>query len=444
MKRKGYCALTGIWLAACLSGTPASAEDTLILTTDIFPPYQVREGEELGGTSVQALDCIFKTLRQPYSIRVMPWERAIYEVSQGKADGFFSATSTRRADRFAVLSAPLALEKWYWYSNQDRAPVRPQEGSAIEGPGADSQEAQRGAAQREAAPRSAGPRIGAVRGSNQLAWLLDGGYEVEQQVRSTEQLLQLLELGRIDTFLADQSTLRTTLTKLPLALRPEYERFQQYSTLGVYFSKRYLNTRSDFMQQFNKQIYFCLAEIPVLTQQEREPLLLAHQQLFQAWPDRPDIIAAARAQNRRHQHLTIPDIMKLDRQWLDERGTKTRPLIDQVTSTELSQRLAEQQLDSNGLITEIIVTDRFGLNVGVSEITTDYWQGDEAKFSEAFFNRTNAIYEGQLEYDQSTQGYQVHISSQIRDPASDEIIGVLIIGLDIQRVLQANGSIGVK
>tara|TARA_R110002020_G_scaffold165700_2_gene353327 strand:+ start:12525 stop:13859 length:1335 start_codon:yes stop_codon:yes gene_type:complete len=444
MKRKGYCALTGIWLAACLSGTPASAEDTLILTTDIFPPYQVREGEELGGTSVQALDCIFKTLRQPYSIRVMPWERAIYEVSQGKADGFFSATSTRRADRFAVLSAPLALEKWYWYSNQDRAPVRPQEGSAIEGPGADSQEAQRGAAQREAAPRSAGPRIGAVRGSNQLAWLLDGGYEVEQQVRSTEQLLQLLELGRIDTFLADQSTLRTTLTKLPLALRPEYERFQQYSTLGVYYSKRYLDTRTDFMQQFNKQIYACLKEIPVLTEQEREQLLTAHQQLFHAWPARPDIIAAVQAQNRRHQNLTIPDIMKLDQQWLDERGTQDSPLIDQVTSTELSQRLAEQQRDSNGLITEIIVTDRFGLNVGVSEITTDYWQGDEAKFSEAFFNRTNAIYEGQLEYDQSTQGYQVHISSQMRDPASDEIIGVLIIGLDIQRVLQANGSIGVK
>lgn len=444
MKRKGYCALTGIWLAACLSGTPASAEDTLILTTDIFPPYQVREGEELGGTSVQALDCIFKTLRQPYSIRVMPWERAIYEVSQGKADGFFSATSTRRANRFAVLSAPLALEKWYWYSNQDRAAERPKAERSFDEPGADSQEAQRSAVQREAAPRNTALRIGAVRGSNQLAWLLDAGYVVEQQVRSTEQLLQLLELGRIDTFLADQSTLRTTLTKLPLALRPEYERFQQYSTLGVYFSKRYLDTRTDFMQQFNKQIYACLKEIPVLTEQEREQLLTAHQQLFHAWPARPDIIAAVQAQNRRHQNLTIPDIMKLDQQWLDERGTQDSPLIDQVTSTELSQRLAEQQRDSNGLITEIIVTDRFGLNVGVSEITTDYWQGDEAKFSEAFFNRTNAIYEGQLEYDQSTQGYQVHISSQIRDPASDEIIGVLIIGLDIQRVLQANGSIGVK
>lgn len=439
MARKGFCALTGVWLAAWISCTPAIAADTLILTTDIFPPYQVREGEELGGTSVQALDCIFKTLRQPYSIRVMPWERAIYEVSQGKADGFFSATSTRRADRFAVLSAPLALEKWYWYSNQDRAAERPKAGRSIDEPGADSQEASRDAAQRKPALR-----IAAVRGSNQLAWLLDAGYVVEQQVRSTEQLLQLLELGRIDTFLADQSTLRTTLTKLPLALRPEYERFQQYSTLGVYFSKRYLNTRSDFMQQFNKQIYPCLKEVPVLTEQEREQLLLAHQQLFQAWPSRPDIIAAIRSQNRRHQHLTIPEIMKLDQQWLDERETQARPLIDQVTSTELSQRLAEQQLDSNGLITEIIVTDRFGLNVGVSEITTDYWQGDEAKFSEAFFNRTNAIYEGQLEYDQSTQGYQVHISSQIRDPASDEIIGVLIIGLDIQRVLQANGSIGVK
>lgn len=439
MARKGFCAFTGFWLAVWLSCTPASAEDTLILTTDIFPPYQVREGEELGGTSVQALDCIFKTLRQPYSIRVMPWERAIYEVSQGKADGFFSATSTRRANRFAVLSAPLALEKWYWYSNQDRAAERPKAVRSINEPGADSQDASRDAAQRKAALR-----IGAVRGSNQLAWLLDAGYFVEQQVRSTEQLLQLLELGRIDTFLADQSTLRTTLTKLPLALRPEYERFQQYSTLGVYFSKRYLDTRTDFMQQFNKQIYACLKEIPVLTEQEREQLLTAHQQLFHAWPARPDIIAAVQAQNRRHQNLTIPDIMKLDQQWLDERGTQDSPLIDQVTSTELSQRLAEQQRDSNGLITEIIVTDRFGLNVGVSEITTDYWQGDEAKFSEAFFNRTNAIYEGQLEYDQSTQGYQVHISSQMRDPASDEIIGVLIIGLDIQRVLQANGSIGVK
>ncbi|MBQ0741976.1 MAG: hypothetical protein KBT85_01655, partial [Pseudomonas sp.] len=66
------------------------------------------------------------------------------------------------------------------------------------------------------------------------------------------------------------------------------------------------------------------------------------------------------------------------------------------------------------------------------------------KFSEAFFNRTDAAYQGRLEYDQSAQGYQVHISSQIRDPASNEVIGVLIIGLDIQRVLQANGLTGVN
>ena len=104
----------------------------LRLNTDIFPPYQVREGDRLSGSSVTALACIFEAMNLQYEIRVLPWERAIHEVSDDKADGFFSATSMNRASNFATLSAPLALEKWYWYSNEPvppradgaRAPLR--------------------------------------------------------------------------------------------------------------------------------------------------------------------------------------------------------------------------------------------------------------------------------------------------------------------------------
>lgn len=416
MERKGYCALFGLWLACWLGAAGPLAADTLRLNTDIFPPYQIREGAALGGTSIVALACIFNTLRQPYSVRVMPWQRAMHEVSQGKADGFFSASKMLRANRFAVRSAPLALEKWYWYSNQD---------NALQG-------------------SSAALRIGAVRGSNQLAWLAEHGYAVEQQVSSTEQLLKLLGLGRIDAFLADQRTLRTGLSKLPLALRPKHEVFQQYSTLGVYFSKAYLDNRSGFLQRFNEQIFFCLPEIYLLSPDEHRQLAAVHQQLFNNWPQRREMLAAVKAHNRQYQHLETADLIQLDRQWRDELTTRDMPLIASVTASPLSQWLKDQQRHSGGLITEIMVTDRLGLNVGVSEITSDYWQGDEAKFAEAFFNRTPAPYQGQLEYDQSAQGFQVHISSQIRDPASHEVIGVLIIGLDIQRALQAKRHTGVN
>ncbi|WVM93966.1 hypothetical protein ULG90_09755 [Halopseudomonas pachastrellae] len=71
-----------------------------------------------------ALACIFEAMNLQYEIRVLPWERAIHEVSDDKADGFFSATSMNRASNFATLSAPLALEKWYWYSNEPVPPTR--------------------------------------------------------------------------------------------------------------------------------------------------------------------------------------------------------------------------------------------------------------------------------------------------------------------------------
>jgi len=57
-----------------------------------------------------------------------------------------------------------------------------------------------------------------------------------------------------------------------------------------------------------------------------------------------------------------------------------------------------QSADSNGWITEIIVTDRLRLNAGVSEITTGLLAGAmKRKFPEVFFNRTKRYDGGQLE-----------------------------------------------
>jgi len=394
------------WL---LTGSAAAVEP-IRLNTDIFPPYQVREGERLGGTSVHALDCIFRLLERPYEIRVMPWSRAIHEVGQQQADGFFSATRTRQAESFAQLSAPLALEKWYWYSNQNYPPT-PQ-------------------MQRD------GLRVGGIRGSNQSAWLEHHGFQIEPQVSSHQQLLQLLKVGRIDAFVADQRTLRMEMTQLPGNLRPPYQHFVKYSTLGVYFGNHFLEQQPEFLESFNASVHSCLRERPHLGQEEQHTILDLYLNRFADWTTQPLLHDSVIQQNAAHASLGLPGILLLDQQWISELQQPQRPLIDGLLAHPASRWLSEQQQASDGLITEIMLTDRFGLNVAISEVTSDYWQGDEEKFAGSFFAESDQPVVGPLEYDESTRLFQVHISTRLRDPRTGEAIGVLIVGVDIERAMQ--------
>lgn len=405
-----------LFLLMLTNGVAAAAP--LRLNTDIFPPYQVREGDRLSGSSITALACIFETMNLQYQIRVLPWERAIQEVSDDKADGFFSATSMNRASSFATLSAPLALEKWFWYSNQP-VPLSADGGRAP-------------------------LRVAGIRGSNEANWLQQQGYRVDPLVSSTSQLLQLLQRGRIDAFLADQQTLRIELTRQPTVLRPRHARFQRYTTLGVYFSNRYLARHPGFLDQFNQQVFGCLPEIGVLQADERERLQQLYAELFSPWKQEPRLIDAVIQHNSQHNQLSMPQIHARDQQWQQEQANGSGPLIDSVLNNAVADWLRARQAEHEGLISEILLTDQQGLNVAVSNLTTDYWQGDEAKFVEPFFATTDRPYMGQLAYDQSTQRYQVHISTSVRHPQTDAIIGVLIIGLDIGRALRMENLNGVR
>lgn len=408
--------MSGRLLFALVLMLPVAAQSApLRLNTDIFPPYQIQEGDRLSGSSIAALACIFGAMNQDYEIRVLPWQRAVHEVSLGKAEGFFSATRMNRASDFATLSAPLALEKWYWYSNSAERP--PTFG------GANSL------------------RIGGVRGSNQVDWLLQHGYTVDPLVTNTAQLLHLLKRGRIDAFLADQQTLRIELTQQPLDLRPANAHFQQYATLGVYFSNSLLTREPDFMPQFNRQVFQCIPEIAVLQTDERARIQHLYDTLFENWRRNPQLIQAVMQQNKARGDVPLSRIHALDQQWLQEQQKTEQPLIDSVRNNALSAWLVQQQASYKGLISEIIVTDQHGLNIAASAVTTDYWQGDEAKFAEPFFASQDQPYLGPLSYDQSTQRYQVHVSNTVRNPSSGEVIGVIILGIDIERALKMENSL---
>ena len=105
------------------------------------------------------------------------------------------------------------------------------------------------------------------------------------------------------------------------------------------------------------------------------------------WVSSPEIIKAINAQNVRHSVLTQEQIDTLDKQWRAEVGASSRPLIDEVLSRPASRFLAEMKDERGGQVLEIFVMDNRGLNVAQSDVTSDYWQGDEAKWKKTYSRR---------------------------------------------------------
>lgn len=145
----------------------------------------------------------------------------------------------------------------------------------------------------------------------------------------------------------------------------------------------------------------------------------------------PVLIAAIVAQNEVTASYDQAKIDELDLQWRAEVGASAKPLIDATMGNEASKFLAAAQDESAGLFTELFATDALGLNVAQSTVTSDYWQGDEEKFSGSFGVGPDAIVISEVEEDESTQTFQSQISITITDPATGAPIGSITAGVDV-------------
>lgn len=151
-----------------------------------------------------------------------------------------------------------------------------------------------------------------------------------------------------------------------------------------------------------------------------------------AWISDPAIIEAIKAQNTANAALTEDAILKLDKQWRAETKAGSGPLVDKVLNNALSAFLKKVKADGGGLYTEIFVMDAKGLNVGQSDITSDYWQGDEAKWQKTYPVGPGAVHIGKVAQDESTQKFQSQLSLPITDPATGKNIGAITIGVDLE------------
>lgn len=144
----------------------------------------------------------------------------------------------------------------------------------------------------------------------------------------------------------------------------------------------------------------------------------------------PVLVAAIEAQNALTAGHDAATIDTLDKQWRAEVDAADKPLINATMGTEASTMLAAAQDESAGLFTEIFATDAVGLNVAQSTVTSDYWQGDEDKFSKTFSVGADAVFLGEIEQDESTQAYQSQVSITITN-AAGQPIGSITAGVDL-------------
>lgn len=141
---------------------------------------------------------------------------------------------------------------------------------------------------------------------------------------------------------------------------------------------------------------------------------------------------AVKQSNAQHAALAEADILDLDAQWRAQVGNADQPVIAAVLQSEAADMLRKLVTGSDGVITEVIVMDSVGLNVAVSDVTSDYWQGDEDKFTKSFGMGPDGIDVSAVELDESTQTYQMQVSIVIPDAETGAPIGAMTIGLNAE------------
>lgn len=163
-----------------------------------------------------------------------------------------------------------------------------------------------------------------------------------------------------------------------------------------------------------------------------EPLRALAKEQVAAWAQDPVLIEAIKAQNAENASLTPDVIDALDKKWRAETSASDQPTITMVLGNDASHFLVEKRDESDGLFTEIFVMDSKGLNVAASDVTSDFWQGDEAKWQDTFQVGPDAVHVSELELDESTQTYQSQLSITITDPETGDAIGAMTLGVNVE------------
>lgn len=185
----------------------------------------------------------------------------------------------------------------------------------------------------------------------------------------------------------------------------------------------------------NKMIAFALAgglSLPSFGFAEEVPAAVYElAPKLQAWGSDPVLINAVKEQNAKG--MSLDDIKARDATWMATEG------VDDFMKYLLENQAAKQLLSLEGsthYYSEVFLMDNQGANVAMTNKTSDYWQGDESKFSGSFADGKGSVHIGKVKFDVSAQVYLVQVSVPVMDAGS--AIGAITVGINLDELEKAN------
>ena len=139
----------------------------------------------------------------------------------------------------------------------------------------------------------------------------------------------------------------------------------------------------------------------------------------------PRVIAAVAEANRTNL-ATEEEILAKDLLWRQAKGADD-PLIAPYLANPCAELLIQAQ-HLTPAFAEVFVMDSKGCIVAESAKTSDYWQGDEAKWTESYHGGVGKVFVDEIQYDHSSQAYVVQISVPVR-AADGRTIGAMTVGV---------------
>lgn len=107
------------------------------------------------------------------------------------------------------------------------------------------------------------------------------------------------------------------------------------------------------------------------------------------------------------------EIMEIDAAWRATRGDQAA-LFEPYLRGACAEYL-RAQVEAHDTIVELLVMDDTGCLVAAAEKTSDFWQGDEAKWQRSFLGSTGQLFVDEIDYDESSRAYVVQISLPVRN-----------------------------
>jgi hypothetical protein len=139
------------------------------------------------------------------------------------------------------------------------------------------------------------------------------------------------------------------------------------------------------------------------------------------------IVEAVKAENAKGQ--TVDQAKEMDKKW------KATPGVADFMKAEMDSKCGKRLQEirkSESYFEELFVMNGIGSNVCITNKTTNYWRGDNDKFTKAYNGGKGGTYIGDLKFDDSSQSYLVQISVPVKD--GDKTIGTITFGINPDKI----------